>query len=149
MALLTNEEKKQRVRQRVRVRMEEGTYETYPETIRTDHYQSDKYQRVAIYARVSTDDVCQTTSFELQKKYYEDFVAQHPKWELVGIYADEGISGTSTKKRDAFNRMMADAKDGKIDLIRFTVLWLKICLCFPKKQTHAILKLSVESALHI
>ena len=117
MALLTNEEKKQRVRQRVRVRMEEGTYETYPETIRTDHYQSDKYQRVAIYARVSTDDVSQTTSFELQKKYYEDFVAQHPKWELVGIYADEGISGTSTKKRDAFNRMMADAKDGKIDLI--------------------------------
>ena len=117
MARLTNEEKKQRVRQRVRVRMEEGTYETYPETIRTDHYQSDKYQRVAIYARVSTDDVSQTTSFELQKKYYEDFVAQHPKWELVGIYADEGISGTSTKKRDAFNRMMADAKDGKIDLI--------------------------------
>lgn len=117
MALLTNEEKKQRVRQRVRVRMEEGTYETFPETIRTDHYQSDKYQRVAIYARVSTDDVSQTTSFELQKKYYEDFVAQHPKWELVGIYADEGISGTSTKKRDAFNRMMADAKTGKIDLI--------------------------------
>ena len=117
MALLTNEEKKQRVRQRVRVRMEEGTYETFPETIRTDHYQSDKYQRVAIYARVSTDDVSQTTSFELQKKYYEDFVAQHPKWELVGIYADEGISGTSTKKRDAFNRMMADAKAGKIDLI--------------------------------
>ena len=117
MALLTNEEKKQRVRQRVRVRMEEGTYETFPETIRTDHYQSDKYQRVAIYARVSTDDVSQTTSFELQKKYYEDFVAQHPKWELVGIYADEGISGTSTKKRDAFNRMMADAKAGKIELI--------------------------------
>ncbi len=117
MALLTNEEKKQRVRQRVRVRMEEGTYETFPETVRTDTYKSDEYQRVAIYARVSTDDVSQTTSFELQKKYYEDFVARHPKWELVEIYADEGISGTSTKHRDAFNRMMADAKDGKIDLI--------------------------------
>lgn len=117
MALLTNEEKKARVRQRVRVQMEEGTYETFPETIRTDHYQADKYQRVAIYARVSTDDVSQTTSFELQKKYYEDFVAQHPKWQLVNIYADEGISGTSTKKRDAFNQMMADAKAGKIDLI--------------------------------
>ena len=117
MALLTNEEKKQRVRQRIRIQMEEGTYETFPETVRTDHYQADKYQRVAIYARVSTDDVSQTTSFELQKKYYEDFVSRHPKWELVGIYADEGISGTSTKKRDAFNKMMEDAKAGKIDLI--------------------------------
>ena len=117
MALLTNEERKQRVRQRVRVHMEEGTYETFPETVHTDHYQADKYQRVAIYARVSTDDVSQTTSFELQKKYYLDFVAQHPKWQLVDIYADEGISGTSTKKRDEFNRMMADAKAGKIDLI--------------------------------
>jgi DNA invertase Pin-like site-specific DNA recombinase len=52
-------------------------------------------QYVGIYARVSTDDVRQTTSYELQKKYYEDFVVQHPNWELVEIYADEGISGTS------------------------------------------------------
>lgn len=117
MQMLTNEEKKQRVRQRVRVRMEEGTYETFPETVHTDHYKADEYQRVAIYARVSTDDVSQTTSFELQKRYYEDFVSRHPKWELVEIYADEGISGTSTKHRDAFNRMMEDAKAGKIDLI--------------------------------
>ena len=112
-----NEDRKEWVRRRIRVQMEEGTYETFPETVHTDHYQSDVFQRVAIYARVSTDDVSQTTSFELQKKYYEDFVAKNPKWELVGIYADEGISGTSTKKRDAFNRMMADAKGGKIDLI--------------------------------
>lgn len=117
MQMLTNEEKKQRVRQRVRVQMEEGTYETFPETVHTDHYKADEYQRVAIYARVSTDDVSQTTSFELQKRYYEDFVSRHPKWELVEIYADEGISGTSTKHRDAFNRMMEDAKAGKIDLI--------------------------------
>ena len=51
------------------------------------------------------------------KKYYEEFVSKHPKWELVNIYADEGISGTSTAHRDAFNQMIADAKDGKIDLI--------------------------------
>ncbi len=114
---LTNEEKKAKVRQRVRVRMEEGTYESFPETIRTDYYQSDRFQRVAIYARVSTDDASQTTSFELQKKYYEEFVAQRPRWTLVGIYADEGISGTSIKNRDAFNQMMKDAKEGKIDLI--------------------------------
>ena len=54
--------------------MEEGTYETFPETVHTDHYKSDEYQRVAIYARASTDDVSQTTSFELQKKYYMSYV---------------------------------------------------------------------------
>ena len=67
--------------------------------------------------RVSTDDVRQTTSFELQKKYYEDFVVKHPKWKLVKIYADEGISGTSLKHRDAFLSMIADAKAGKLSLI--------------------------------
>ena len=66
---------------------------------------------------MSTDDVNQTTSFELQRKYYEDFVREHEKWELVRIYADEGISGTSLRHRDAFNEMIADAKAGKIDLI--------------------------------
>ena len=78
MALLTNEEKKQRVRQRVRVRMEEGTYETYPETIRTDHYQSDKYQRVAIYARVSTDDVSQTTSLNFRRSITKTLLRSIP-----------------------------------------------------------------------
>ncbi|MBR2842622.1 MAG: recombinase family protein [Lachnospiraceae bacterium] len=99
------------------MQMDPDRYEYYPETVSTDHYKSDEYQRVAVYARVSTDDVRQTSSFELQKRYYEDFVARHAKWELVEIYADEGISGTSTAHRDAFNRMIADAKAGKIDLI--------------------------------
>ena len=67
--------------------------------------------------RVSTDDYRQTTSFELQRQYYEEFVRRHAKWELVQIYADEGISGTSRKHRDAFNQMITDAKAGKIDLI--------------------------------
>lgn len=114
---MTSEQKKERIRQRVRAKVDEEKYIYYPETIRTDHYKDDEYQRVAIYARVSTDDVNQTTSFELQRKYYEDFVKQHEKWELVRIYADEGISGTSLKHRDAFNEMIADAKAGKIDLI--------------------------------
>ena len=53
-----------------------------------DHFKSDEYQRVAVYARVSTDDVRQTTSFELQQAYYEEFVQLHEKWELVRIYAE-------------------------------------------------------------
>ena len=71
----------------------------------------------AIYVRVSTDDPRQTTSFELQKQYYDEFVKRHPKWKLVKSYADEGISGTSLKHRDAFNEMIADCKAGKITLI--------------------------------
>lgn len=80
-------------------------------------YDSNAKKRIAIYVRVSTDDSSQTSSFELQKNYYTDFVSQHPSWILVGIYADEGISGTSLKHRDAFIKMIQDCRDGKIDLI--------------------------------
>lgn len=80
-------------------------------------YDDDIHRRVAVYARVSTDDPHQTSSYELQKNYYEDYVARQPNWELVGIYADEGISGTSIKHRDAFNRMIEECTDGKIDMI--------------------------------
>ena len=81
------------------------------------YYDNDAALRVGIYVRVSTDNVQQTTSYELQKKYYEDFVVRHPHWTLIEIYADEGISGTSLKRRDAFNQMIADAKAGKLDMI--------------------------------
>ena len=77
----------------------------------------DRVQRVAVYARVSTDDPNQTSSYELQKNHYQDVVNSHMNWVLVDIYADEGISGTSLKHRDAFIRMINDCKDGKIDLI--------------------------------
>ncbi len=80
-------------------------------------YDDHIHRRVAVYARVSTDSPHQTSSYELQKNYYEDYIARHPNWELVGIYADEGISGTSLKHRDAFNRMIADCSAGKIDII--------------------------------
>lgn len=111
------ERDKDRVRRRVQVTIDEDNYEYYPAKKQVDYYDNDVHQRVAVYARVSTDSVSQTNSFELQKKYYEDFVVHHPNWELVKIYADEGISGTSLKKRDAFNQMIADCKAGKIDLI--------------------------------
>ncbi len=116
--------------------MDPDRYEYYPETVSTDHYKSDEYQRVAVYARVSTDDVRQTSSFELQKRYYEDFVARHAKWELVEIYADEGISGTSTAHRDAFNRMIADAKAGKIEISLRK--WIQTHYCEPGHKPHEI-----------
>ena len=85
---MTKEQKKERIRQRIRAQIDQDHYFYYPQTINNDHYKSDEYQRVAVYARVSTDDITQTTSFELQRKYYEDFVRQHPKWKLVEIYAE-------------------------------------------------------------
>lgn len=108
---------KERTRRRMHVEIDPENYEYIPEIKPVDYYDDDTPQRVAIYVRVSTDDVRQTTSFELQKQYYEEFVVKHPNWTLVKIYADEGISGTSLAKREQFNAMIADAKAGRIDLI--------------------------------
>lgn len=74
-------------------------------------------ERIAVYARVSTDSENQTSSYELQKNYYEEMVKRHPNWMLVDIYADEGISGTSLEHRESFMRMIDDCMDGKIDVI--------------------------------
>ena len=74
-------------------------------------------RKVAAYARVSTDDEEQATSYETQVKHYTEFIQKKPEWEFVKVYADDGISGTSTKRREGFNEMIKDALDGKIDLI--------------------------------
>ena len=74
-------------------------------------------RRVAAYARVSTDSDEQFTSFEAQVEYYTKEIRKRSDWTLVDVYADEGISGTNTKKRDGFNQMIKDALAGKIDLI--------------------------------
>ena len=74
-------------------------------------------KRVCAYCRVSTDDPAQTTSYELQKKHYEEQINSTPGWTFAGIYADEGISATSLKNRDEFNHMIADCYAGKIDVI--------------------------------
>lgn len=73
--------------------------------------------KVAGYCRVSTDKEDQANSFETQKRYFRDYIQRHPQWELYEIYADEGITGTTTKKRTQFNRMIADAYEGKFRLI--------------------------------
>ncbi len=76
-----------------------------------------KIKNVCAYARVSTDKDTQETSFEMQVSHYTNLIFENPEWNFVGVYADEGISGTSTKKREQFNVMIDLAKLGKIDLI--------------------------------
>lgn len=76
-----------------------------------------KKRRVAGYARVSTDSDEQFTSYEAQIRYYTDYIKSHSDWKFVSVYTDEGISGTSTKRRKGFNQMIKDALAGKIDLI--------------------------------
>ena len=78
---------------------------------------SDYKRRVCGYARVSTDSDEQYTSYEAQVDYYTRYIKSHDNWVFVGVYTDEGISGTSTKHRDGFNKMVKDALAGKIDLI--------------------------------
>ena len=74
-------------------------------------------KRVAAYARVSTASDEQMGSIEAQQDYYSKYIAANAQWDFVGIYADEGISGTSSKRRPAFQQMVEDALAGKIDLI--------------------------------
>ena len=73
--------------------------------------------RVAAYCRVSTEEEEQQSSYEAQCTYYRDKIMSNPEWTLDDIYADEGITGTSTRKRENFNRMIRKCKKKKIDLI--------------------------------
>ena len=79
--------------------------------------QEDRVLRVAAYCRVSTDDIDQLLSIELQKNNYRDMICANPKWKYVGTYVDDGFSGTNTDHRPAFKLMMKDALEGKIDMI--------------------------------
>ena len=73
--------------------------------------------RVAAYCRVSTDSDEQETSYDAQVSHYTEYIQQNPQWTLAGIFADDGISGTNTKKRDEFNRMIDECMAGNIDMI--------------------------------
>ena len=72
---------------------------------------------VAAYCRVSTEEEEQQSSYEAQCTYYTDKIMSNPEWNMAGIFADEGITGTSTKKRENFNRMIRKCRQKKIDLI--------------------------------
>lgn len=86
--------------------MERASYESRPEK-----------RRVAAYCRVSTDSEEQESSYEAQCTHYTAFIQANPAWRFAGIYADEGISGTSVKRREEFSRMLADCEDGLIDMV--------------------------------
>ena len=77
----------------------------------------EKRRLVAIYGRVSTEHEAQLSAFENQRAWYEDLAVRHPEWRIVERYFDQGITGTAVKKRPAFLAMLADAKNGKFDLI--------------------------------
>ncbi|HLR42645.1 MAG TPA: recombinase family protein, partial [Pseudogracilibacillus sp.] len=79
--------------------------------------ESQKKLKVAAYCRVSTDSEEQASSYEVQVEHYTTYIQNNPEWELAGIYADDGISGTNTKKREQFNKMIEDSMNGKIDMI--------------------------------
>lgn len=85
--------------------------------INTENPLVHKKLRVAAYYRVSTFEEAQAGSFELQIQSYSEKIRKNSKWSLVDIYADQGVSGTSTNKRENFNRMLEDCRMGKIDLI--------------------------------
>jgi site-specific DNA recombinase len=73
--------------------------------------------RVAAYCRVSTDSDEQATSYDAQIEHYTEYISKNPDWVLAGIFADDGITGTNTKKRDEFNRMIDECHAGNIDMI--------------------------------
>lgn len=85
--------------------------------LKTNNKNSINIKRVCAYARVSTDLEEQQTSYASQIKHYSEQIKSNPNYEFVGIYADEGISGTQVKHRTEFMRMIDDAKNDKIDMI--------------------------------
>ena len=113
---LSAEERKQKIRERYKG-VDKDELEVIPAREIVSLKEDTSYKRVAAYCRVSTDDPNQTSPYELQKNHYEEYIKEHPGWELVGIYADEGISGTSLAHREEFHRMLDDCNAGKIDLI--------------------------------
>lgn len=103
-----------------------------------------KLIRACAYWRVSTDNEDQKTSYDSQRIHYKNYIEENPNYEFVGIYADEGITGTQIKKREQFNSMMSDALNGKIDLIiaksisRFARNTVDTLNCVRKLREHNV-----------
>lgn len=98
-------------------REDDGEKTFIPAKPKINPNERDRFFRVCAYCRVSTDNDEQLSSFELQQAHYRQLVEDHPNWDLKHIYADEGISGTSLKNRDAFNSMIEACRHGEYDLI--------------------------------
>ena len=113
---MPNNEAREELRQLYR-REDTGEKTYIPAKPKVDLYGEAHPFRACAYCRVSTDNDEQLSSFELQQAHYKQLVLDHPNWDLRHIYADEGISGTSLKNRDAFNEMIAACQRGEYDLI--------------------------------
>ena len=112
------EEEKQRIRETIaKNRTGERKVTVIMPAPKEGENAEDKKIRVAAYCRVSTDDDDQVGSFEMQVHHFTSIIENNPQYEMVRIYKDEGVSGTSISKRKDFLEMMEDAKAGKIDLI--------------------------------
>ena len=79
--------------------------------------------RVAAYARVSTSSDEQILSLDMQKEHYESYIRSNDEWEYAGLYFDEGISGTSMRKRDGLKKLVDDCDKGLIDIVPFSLLY--------------------------
>ena len=111
------EKRREQEKQRIRSAFEDKRdVEFIPATMTVDSENKPKL-RVAAYCRVSTLEDAQAGSFELQQQHFRQMIADNENWEEVGIYSDEGKSGTNMKKRPQFQQMIQDCRDGKIDLI--------------------------------
>lgn len=109
-------DRKQKIRDRYKG-VDRNEIEFIPAIPRKKLFDENDIKRVCAYCRVSTDDPKQTSSYELQKNHYTDMIKEHPGWELAGIFADEGISGTSLAHRENFLRMIEECRKGTIDLV--------------------------------
>lgn len=114
---MSNEENREAIRRRYREEKDLSKVTIIPPRQEIDPFDELEEKRVVVYSRVSTDGIAQVSSIELQKNYYMQYVQRHPGWRLVGIYSDEGGSGTNMEKRNALLQMLEDARDGKFDMI--------------------------------
>lgn len=113
----TKAEKRKAAKEKIKTAYtEEAKVEVIP-AIRDLTADTPRILKVAAYCRVSTGQEAQAGSYELQVQYYTQYIQKREDWELVGVYADEGISGTNIHRREQFKQMIADCEAGKIDLI--------------------------------
>lgn len=113
---LDREEQKNEIRKRYKG-ISSDEIDVIPAKEKDDFFNTDQPAIVGVYARVSTGDPNQTSSYELQINHYNDEVQKRSNWQLYKIYADEGISGTSLKHREAFKEMIRDCQEHKMNLI--------------------------------
>ena len=113
---LSAQERKEKIRNRYKG-MDTSDIEVIPAKAPEVYDDFSVVRRVAAYVRVSTDNDEQTSSYELQKNYYEEYINAQPNWEMAGIYDDEGISGTSITHRKGMQQLIEDCEAGKIDMV--------------------------------